>query len=233
MVRFSGGGANREARVDILVGWPGGDWQTTAKLTAGVIGAYLFLIWIASILWAYRDIRGRTRDPVSQLIGLSIVTALPLVGAPIYLVVRPPHTLREAYDRQLEQEAILSELHSVSTCPQCRRPVDDTWMMCAFCSHSLKQPCGSCDRLLMNAWRHCPYCGETLQRPAMPVPAVPTAASPTASNPDAGQPADPSPLELQPERRRRSAAQSAQSAVPAGEPLEAGIRARPRALQDE
>ena len=37
---FSGGGANREARVDILVGWPGGDWQTTAKLTAGVIGAY-------------------------------------------------------------------------------------------------------------------------------------------------------------------------------------------------
>jgi hypothetical protein len=147
--------------VDILVGWPGGDWQTTSKFIGGVVGVYLFLIWTASILWAYRDIRGRTRDPVSQLIGLSIVTLLPLIGAPIYLVVRPPHTLRDRYDRQLEQEAILSELHSVSTCPECRRPVDDAWMVCAFCSHGLKEPCSACEQLLMNAWRHCPHCGVT------------------------------------------------------------------------
>ena len=211
--------------MDILVDWPGGDWQTTAKLAAGVIGTYLFLIWIASILWAYRDIRSRTRDPVSQLIGLSIIAALPLVGVPIYLVVRPPHTLREAYDRQLEQEAILSELHSISTCPQCRRPVDENWMVCAFCSHELKQPCGSCDRLLLNAWRHCPYCAETRQRSAVPAPAAPTAA-----DPGPGQPSEPSPLELQPERRRRSAAQSA---VTPTEPVEAGVRPRPRALQED
>ena len=212
--------------MDILVGWPGGDWQTSAKLAGGIIGTYLFLIWIASILWAYRDIRGRTRDPVSQLIGVSIVTALPLVGVPIYLVVRPPHTLREAYDRQLEQEAILSELHSVPTCPQCRRPVDDGWMVCAFCSNDLKQPCGSCDRLLMNAWRHCPYCGVTRERPAAAVPAAPHE---HAEPVPATRPGEPSPVELQPERRRRSAAQSAVSA----EPVEAAIRARTRALQDE
>ncbi len=210
--------------MDILVDWPGGDWQTTAKLAAGVIGTYLFLIWIASILWTYRDIRSRTRDPVSQLIGLSIIAALPLVGVLIYRVVRPPHTLREAYDRQLEEEAILSDLHSISTCPQCRRPVDDNWMVCAFCSHALKQPCGSCDRLLLNAWRHCPYCAETRQRPAA-APAVPSGA-----RPEPAQDAEASPLELQPERRRRSAAQSA---VTPTEPVEAGVRPRPRALQED
>ena len=149
--------------MDLPFGWPGGDWQTTAKLIGFILGSYLFLIWVATILWAYRDIRGRTRDIASQAIGMSMILALPLVGVPIYLVARPRETLREAYDRQLEQEAILSELHSVPTCPQCRRPVDQDWAVCAFCSHELKQPCASCNRLLLNAWRHCPYC--TAPRP--------------------------------------------------------------------
>ena len=182
-------GANCEVSVDVLIGWPGGDWQATARLAAGLLGAYLFLIWIASVLWSYRDIRGRTRDPVSQLIGVSIVAALPLIGIPVYLVVRPRETLREAYDRQLEQEAILSELHSVPTCPECRRPVDGEWAICAFCSHTLKQPCSSCSRLLMNAWRHCPYCATARPRPPEPAPRL--------------EVEEPAPAEAMPQRPRQ------------------------------
>ena len=210
--------------MDFLVGWPGGDWQTTAKLAAVLVGGYLFLIWIASILWAYRDIRGRTRDPVSQLIGVSIVTAVPLVGIPIYALVRPRDTLREAYDRQLEQEAILSDLHSVSTCPNCRRPVDDDWMICAYCSHSLKQPCSTCSKLLMNAWRRCPYCGEGRE---------PVSAAPAASRLEVEEPP---PLELQPERRRRATnPATVPGDAPGREALEAqsSVRARARVAQDE
>ena len=203
--------------MDVLIGWPGGDWQATAKLAAGLVGTYLFLIWVASLLWAYRDIRGRTRDPASQLIGVSIVAALPLLGVPIYMVVRPRETLREAYDRQLEQEAILSELHSVSTCPQCRRPVEGDWAICAFCSHELKQPCGSCDRLLLNAWRACPYCTAPRPRPVEQV----AAASRLGIE-------EPPPVEL-PERPRER-----RGAVPpaGGPPLHeqaAPVPARPRA----
>ena len=208
--------------MDVLIAWPGGDWQATAKLAAGLVGTYLFLIWVASILWAYRDIRGRTRDPASQLIGISIVTALPLLGVPIYMVVRPRDTLREVYDRQLEQEAILSELHSVSTCPQCRRPVEGDWAICAFCSHELKQPCSSCDRLLLNAWRNCPYCAEPRQRPAEAVAA--------ASRIEVEEPP---PVELPDQLRQRRGA-----APPAGGPASSGpsvaepaasVLARPRA----
>ena len=166
MVRCLAGfpNTNCEARVELPFGWPGGDWQTTGKILGLVIGSYLFLIWAASVLWAYRDIRGRTRDIASQVIAMSIIVLLPLVGVPAYLIARPRETLREAYDRQLEQEAILSDLHAVPTCPQCRRPVDQDWAICAFCSHELKEPCPSCRRLLQNAWRHCPYCSTQRQR---------------------------------------------------------------------
>ena len=158
--------ADCEADVDLPFGWPGGDWQATAKIVGLIVGSYVFLIWLASVLWAYRDIRGRTRDIASQVIAMSIIVLLPLVGVPAYLIARPRETLREAYDRQLEQEAILSDLHAVPTCPQCRRPVDQDWAICAFCSHELKEPCPSCSQLLQNAWRHCPYCSAPRQRGA-------------------------------------------------------------------
>ncbi|MCY3656658.1 MAG: zinc ribbon domain-containing protein [Chloroflexi bacterium] len=150
--------------MELPFGWPGGDWQTTARLVGLIIGSYLFLIWVASILWAYRDIRSRTRDIATQVIGMSIIIVLPLVGVPAYLIARPRETLRETYDRQLEQEAILSDLHAVPTCPECQRPVDQDWALCAFCSYQLKEPCVECGRLLQNAWRHCPYCSATHPR---------------------------------------------------------------------
>ena len=147
--------------MDVLIGWPGGDWQATATMAAVLVALYLALIWITVILWAFRDIRSRSRDPFSQLVGVALVTALPFLGIPLYLVLRPSETLQHAYDRQLEQEAILSELHSVSACPQCRRPVQDEFMACPHCRTSLKEPCAQCGRLLTHAWRHCPFCSTT------------------------------------------------------------------------
>ncbi|MPZ99305.1 MAG: hypothetical protein GEU80_08200 [Dehalococcoidia bacterium] len=151
--------------VDLLIGWPGGSWESTARLVAVVVGGYLFVLWLASILWVYRDIRSRTRDPISHLTGVAIATVFPLIGLPVYLVVRPSETLQEAYDRQLEQEAILSELHSISACPNCRRPVQDEFQVCAYCATQLKQPCKNCGHLLQFSWRHCPFCATARELP--------------------------------------------------------------------
>jgi len=151
--------------MDALLGWPGGDWQATARLVAVLVGGYLAVIWFASILWVYRDISARTRDPVSQTIGVAIAVALPLIGLPIYFVLRPSETLQQAYDRKIEQEAILSELHSASACPECRRPVDDGFMVCPFCAASLREPCPNCNQLLRHAWRYCPHCATSRPRP--------------------------------------------------------------------
>ena len=175
-----------------------GNLLTILKVVGGVIGVYLFLIWIASLFWAYRDMRSRTHDFVTRLAGVSVMLFLPLIGYPVYLAVRPSLTLREAYDRQLEQEAILSELQAAPTCPECRRPIEGEWMICAFCSNALKQPCQSCERLLMNSWRHCPYCAAP-REPAAPEPAEEPAAAEEAGVP----------VEDQPTRRRRRAARAA------------------------
>lgn len=145
--------------------WPGGDWEATVRLFGALIGGYLLVLWFASILWVYRDIQARTRDPMTQAIGVGISVVFPLVGLPVYMVVRPAETLQDAYDRQLEQEAILSELHSVTGCPNCRRPVNDDFMVCAYCGTALKSPCSSCGRLLQFSWRVCPTCATPKPRP--------------------------------------------------------------------
>ncbi len=150
--------------MDVLIGWPGGDWQATAKLVGYVVGGYLGIIWLASIVWTYRDISSRTRDPISQLVGVAIAVTLPLVGLPVYLVLRPSDTLQANYDRRLEQEAILSDLHAVSVCPNCRRPVQDDFMVCPHCRTGLKEPCADCGQLLLHAWQFCPHCATPHER---------------------------------------------------------------------
>ncbi len=204
-----------ETLIDSL---PGGNWLTILRIVGGVIGAYLVLIWIASLVWAYRDMRSRTRDFVTQLAGASVMLFLPLIGYPVYLAVRPSMTLREAYDRQLEQEAIMSELHSAPTCPECRRPIDGEWMICAFCSHALKLPCDSCGRLLMNAWRHCPFCAVPREQPAAQPEEEPVAAE------------DESALEDAPPRRRR---RTPRPAAAASELIPPVTRPRRPAFPDE
>ena len=103
-------GDTRRCRLDVLIGWPGGDWQATARLAATLVGGYLFILWATSVLWVYRDIQQRTRDPVSQLTAVAISIVFPLVSLPIYAALRPPETLQDAYLRLLEREVLLSEL---------------------------------------------------------------------------------------------------------------------------
>jgi hypothetical protein len=145
-----------------------GGWLTSLKLLGTVTVAYLLLLWFASILWAYRDIRSRTMDPISQAIGVAVVALLPLFGVAIYLIVRPSETLAESYERELEQEAIRSELHSLQPCPTCRRPVERDFVVCAYCRTTVREECSRCRKLLSLDWRHCPYCGTS--KPARPEP---------------------------------------------------------------
>ena len=195
--------------MDVLIGWPGGDWQTTLQLVVVLLLGYY---WLIAIPWAYRDIRSRTHDPLSQLIGVALVVALPLLGIPLYLVLRPSETLQQLHDRQIEQEAILSELYSVSACPSCRRPVQDDFMACPYCRAVLKEPCASCSRLLMRAWRHCPYCATS----RAPVRAAGRRGDRDDSDFDAYDERDDLDTELAPGARRRQqrSGASGESAAP-------------------
>jgi RNA polymerase subunit RPABC4/transcription elongation factor Spt4 len=125
----------------------------------GFGGAFLVALWIALIIWTYRDIRNRHRDRLVHILAAGLVALLNLPGVLVYLVLRPPHTLEEEYERTLEEEALLQTIEDQSLCPGCERRVDGDWVVCPNCQTKLKKPCHHCGKLMELPWNICPYCG--------------------------------------------------------------------------
>jgi RNA polymerase subunit RPABC4/transcription elongation factor Spt4 len=125
----------------------------------GFGGAFLAALWISLAVWTYRDIRNRTRDPLVYVLAVLLVAVLNLPGILVYLILRPPHTLEEEYQRTLEEEALLSAIEDQALCPGCERRVREDWQVCPNCHTKLKKPCHHCERLMELPWNLCPYCG--------------------------------------------------------------------------
>ncbi len=121
--------------------------------------AFLAALWLSLVIWTYRDIRQRTRDPLARLLAVLVSAALFLPGLAVYLILRPPHTLEEEYQRTLEEEALLQAIEDVALCPGCNRRIQADWQVCPQCHTRLKKPCHQCGRLMELAWNLCPYCG--------------------------------------------------------------------------
>lgn len=133
---------------------------STDLVTIGAIYAVLVLasFWLAIILWAFRDMRSRSRDRLLQLAVALLVALLNVPGLLIYLLLRPRETLSESYERSLEEEALLQEIEGKSTCPACSQRVQEDWQACPHCFTRLKKPCVQCRRMLELSWQVCPYC---------------------------------------------------------------------------
>ncbi len=127
---------------------------------AAVTGALLAALWISLVVWAFRDMRLRSRDPFAQILSALVVAALPVVGIIIYLILRPTETLAEAYERALEEEALLQEIEERPACPGCSRTIDANWILCPHCHTRLKKACQDCNALLELQWNLCPFCGN-------------------------------------------------------------------------
>ncbi len=122
-------------------------------------GAFLAALWISLVVWTYRDIKSRARDPLIQILAASLTAILTLPGVLVYLILRPPRTLEEEYQRTLEEEALLQALEDLPLCPGCERRVKDEWQVCPNCHTKLKKTCHNCARLMELPWNICPYCG--------------------------------------------------------------------------
>ena len=152
---------DRGLATSVLIGWPGGSLESAIRLVAFLFGSYFLIMWLSSIAWVYRDVRQRTDDMATQIVAIAIAVVFPIAGLPVYLVLRPRETLQDSYDRQLEENVILTELHNQNVCPNCRRPAQPDFVVCAHCATALKQACQQCGRLLHVQWRHCPYCAAS------------------------------------------------------------------------
>ena len=121
--------------------------------------AFLGALWLSLIFWTYRDIRGRSRDPLARILAVLVVALLFLPGIAIYLILRPHRTIEEEYLQSLEEEALLQSIENSALCPGCGRRVKDDWIICPSCNTKLKKKCQSCGKLMELPWNICPYCG--------------------------------------------------------------------------
>lgn len=122
-------------------------------------GAFLAALWIALVIWTYRDIRARARDPLVQILSALLVAVLNLPGVLVYLILRPARTLEDEYQHTLEEESLLQALEELPLCPGCERRVKDDWQVCPNCHTKLKKTCHHCAKLMELPWNICPYCG--------------------------------------------------------------------------
>ena len=146
-------------------------------------GAFIAALWLSLVIWTYRDISARARDPLARILATLVVAVLFLPGIVIYLILRPPRTLEEEYQHSLEEEALLQSIEDSSLCPGCNRHIKDSWMICPNCHTRLKKNCHQCGKLMDLPWNLCPYCGtpapgmrrenltlDEALRPATPIP---------------------------------------------------------------
>jgi RNA polymerase subunit RPABC4/transcription elongation factor Spt4 len=196
--------------ITVLISWPGGSLESALRLGALVLITYALVLWLSAVVWVYRDVRSRTNDQASQLIAVVLVAVFNLPGLMVYLVIRPQSTI-DPYERSLESEAVLSELHLMANaCQNCRWPIEDDYNVCPHCRVVLREPCRTCGKAVRTSWAACPYCatdrapprpqqqpaaaasGESLipprrtspaRRPAPPAPASVTREAPRPPSP--------------------------------------------------
>ncbi len=129
-------------------------------LIATALGAaFLVALWLSLIVWTYRDIRNRVRDPLIRILAALLVAVLFLPGIVVYLILRPQQTMEEEYQHMLEEEALLQAIEERTACPGCGHHTADDWMICPNCYTKLMKPCHACGRLMKLPWSLCPYCG--------------------------------------------------------------------------
>lgn len=129
------------------------------EVILALLGGFLAALWISLVIWTFRDIRSRTRDIFAQLLATLLVLVFNIPGLLLYLILRPPERLSEAYERALEEEALLQDIEERAVCPACKRQVEKEFILCPACHTPLKKRCSECGRVLQLRWSICPYCG--------------------------------------------------------------------------
>ena len=156
---------------------------TILTILSTICGGVTAALVVGMTIWTFRDIRSRSRDILAQLLATILVLVLPIIGLVVYLMLRPQETLAEAYERSLEQEALLQAIEEPEVCPGCGQRSQGEYIYCPACHTQLKQSCPQCGKALHLRWSICPYCGTSVVPQALE-PAPPLAPQPST------QPAD-------------------------------------------
>ena len=148
---------------------------TYLTILATICGGVTIALYGGMAIWAFRDIRSRSRDVLAQILATILVLIIPVIGLVVYILLRPKETIAEAYERSLEQEALLQAIEEPESCPECGKRVQGEYLYCPMCHTQLKTACADCGRPLKAHWTICPYCGASTGAEVHPAPPLPPA----------------------------------------------------------
>ena len=134
--------------------------ESALQIILALVGAYLAAFWFCVVVWTFRDVQKRTSDVLVQILATVLVFLFNIPGLILYMILRPPETLADAYARQLQEEALMQDLESRQVCPNCKCRVEPDYIVCPSCRSEVKRLCLYCNRLLNLNWPICPYCGK-------------------------------------------------------------------------
>jgi len=124
------------------------------ELAKNMCTLFFVVLVVALAFWTYRD--ANRRGAIGWFWG---IMALSVIGWIVYMIVRPPMTLEDRREQELEiraREAALARDYEV--CPSCYKPIDGDFLICPNCLKKLRKPCIECGRALKLGWQVCPYC---------------------------------------------------------------------------
>ncbi len=126
------------------------------------------ILWLAAAYWAFRDMQGRSDNPVAPYLAAAFIIVSTFILFPFavfaYKIVRPQERIGEVYERNLAEEVMLAEIEAVPHCPNCDRRVDPAWIICPTCRQRLNRVCPNCTRLVGLDWSLCAWCGREFER---------------------------------------------------------------------
>ncbi len=130
-----------------------------------LVAAYVVVVWLATALWAFVDMRRRTSlSSAAYAAAAFIVLASPVLFLPavaVYRILRPAIFTSERRLAELRERALEVEARR-ARCPECRRPVEDDWLICPDCRRTLGHRCHACGGTAGLEWSTCAWCGQEL-----------------------------------------------------------------------
>jgi hypothetical protein len=114
----------------------------------GLIAIALLVLWIAVIIWVFRDAESRGMNGFLWALLVFIGNVLALI---IYLIIRQEGGPEQALPS------------SALPCPSCGKPVGTGFAFCPFCGTRIHSTCPECQNKVESIWLVCPHCGHKLR----------------------------------------------------------------------
>lgn len=140
--------------------------ETFVKIFIG----YIFIVWVAIIIWVTKDIINRTNNIFLQVFSIMTVLVLTPLGIVIYLLIRPSKTLFEQYyeeselDEEYDEGKYFIDDDNIEKekyrCYKCNYDILPEFKFCPNCRVELRNECIKCGKELKHSWTICPYCGK-------------------------------------------------------------------------